>query len=206
MWLFYVLPFVALFAALVAHASATLGKIRLHWNEYRCNPIYMPFAGSIRPDIGTQENFLYCINVAGQDILSYALDAIMQLLGTFTSSLSEFTGPMGLMRALFTRIRGFMISFTASTMSKAATSTSTFIYYLIKIRDLLKRFVGEGYINAYLTYTLFSFIEGFIKLFISIVKGFVIAMLAISIVLALFQPEVLAMALVFASILAAAGA
>jgi hypothetical protein len=166
----------------------------------------MPFAGSIRPDIGTEKNFLYCINAAGNDILAYALDVLKLFLGTFTSSLSEITGPVSLMRSLFTRLRGFMLSFTASTMSKAATSTSTFIYYLIKIRDVLRRFIGEGYVNAYLTYTLFSFIEGFIKPFISIVKGFVIAMLAISIVLALFQPEVLAMALVFASILAAAGA
>lgn len=206
MWLFYALPFVALFAMLVAHASASVDKIRDNWNEYRCNPIYMPFAGSIRPDVSTQENFLYCINSAGSHLLGYAMDGVVQLLGTFTSSLGEMSGPLGLFRAMFVRLRGFMLSFTASTMSKAATSTSTFIYYLIKIRDVLRRFVGEGYINAYLTYTLFSFIEGFIKLFISIVKGFVIAMLAISIVLALFQPEVLAMALVFASILAAAGA
>jgi hypothetical protein len=48
--------------------------------------------------------------------------------------------------------------------------------------------------------------EAFVKLFISIVKSFVIAMLAISFVLALFQPEILVITLVLASILSAAGA
>jgi hypothetical protein len=41
---------------------------------------------------------------------------------------------------------------------------------------------------------------------ISVIKGFVYAMLAIAIVLAFFQPEILAMVLVIASMLAAAGA
>jgi len=48
--------------------------------------------------------------------------------------------------------------------------------------------------------------EAFVKLFISIVKTFVIVMLAISFVLALFQPELLAVVLALASMLAAAGA
>jgi hypothetical protein len=90
-------------------------------------------------------------------------------------------------------------------MSKAASSSSVFIHYLIKIRDVMKRFVGQGYITSYLTYVVFSFLESFIVLFISILKTFIIIMLAISFVLALFQPELLAIVLALASILAAAG-
>ena len=107
---------------------------------------------------------------------------------------------------MFSRLRKFILSFTASTMSKAASSSSIFIHYLIKLRDLFKRFVGEGYIATFLTYTLFSFAESFVMLFITIVKTFVFVMLAIAIVLALFQPELFAIVLALASILAASGA
>jgi len=47
----------SILAMCIVHASGSLEKIKLHWNEYRCNPMYMPFAGSIRPDVGTAENF-----------------------------------------------------------------------------------------------------------------------------------------------------
>lgn len=205
MWLFFGLPILAVFIMGMIHASESLNKIRDNWNEYRCNPLYIPFAGAIRPDVSTQENLLYCLNQMGNDVLKYPLDAIHQLLGTFTSSLTELTGSLGIFRNLFSRLRKFMLSFTMSTMSKAASSSSIFIHYLIKIRDVLKRFVGQGYIASYLTYVVFSFLESFIILFISILKTFLIIMLAISFVLALFQPELFAIVLALAGILAAAG-
>lgn len=205
-WLFFGLPVLIIFSMLVVHASMTLDKIRDNWNEYRCNPIYMPFAGAIRPDVTTQENFLYCINSFGREIMKYPMDGIGALLKTTNDNLAEMTGPLAIFRGMFGRIRKFMLGFTMSTMTKAASSTSVFVHYLIKIRDMLKRFVGEGYVASFLTYTAFSFLESFIVLFISILKAFIFAMLAISIILALFQPELLAITLALASILAASGA
>lgn len=206
MWLFFGLPILVFLIMGIIHASHSLDNIQLHWNEYRCNPMYMPFAGAIRPDVSTQENFLYCINSLGNEILKFPLDVIHMLLGTVVSALGEFTGPLSIFRDMFSRLRKFILSFTASTMSKAASSSSVFIHYLIKLRDLFKRFVGEGYIATFLTYTLFSFAESFVILFITILKTFVFVMLAISIVLALFQPELFAIVLVLASILASSGA
>jgi hypothetical protein len=70
---------------------------------------------------------------------------------------------------------------------------------------VLRRFVGEGYIATFLVNTGVDFIMSFVYLCISIIKGFVYALLAISIILALFQPELLAVAVVLASLLAASG-
>lgn len=206
MYLFFGLPILVIFIMMAIHASESLEKMKLHWNEYRCNPVYMPFAGSIRPDVTTQENFLYCINQFGNEIFKFSLDGIHELLGTVTSSLGEFIKPLSLFRGVFSSIRRVILKFAASTFSKIASSSSVFIHYLIKIQDVLKRFVGQGYIASYLVYVLVSFMEAFVKLFISIVKTFIIVMLAISFVLALFQPELLAIVLVLASILSAAGA
>jgi len=50
-----------------------------------------------------------------------------------------------------------------------------------------------------------DFIWSFVTLFISILKTFVFALLAISIILALFQPELLVVAIVLASMIAASG-
>ena len=98
-----------------------------------------------------------------------------------------------------------MFSFMAQTLSKAAGSSSVFIHYLAKIRDVLQRFVAQGYIGAFLVQVLVDFIWSFVTLFISIVKTFVFILLAISFILALFNPALLVVAIVLASLIAASG-
>ena len=189
----------------MVHASSSVEKIKLHWNEYRCNPIYMPFAGSIRPDVDTAENFAYCSNAMAGHFFGYIIDGINQLFSTTAASLGALADPLVAFREIFTKLRMFMLSFASSTFSKAASSTSVFVHYLIKIRDVLKRFVGEGYIGAFLVNAIVDFIWSFVTLFISILKTFVFALLAISFILALFQPELLVVAIVLASMIGASG-
>jgi len=189
----------------MVHASSSIEKIKLHWNEYRCNPIYMPFAGSIRPDVDTSENFAYCTNAMAGHFFGYIIDSINQLFSEAGGALGEMADPLTAIRDMISKIRMFMLSFASSTFSKAASSTSVFVHYLIKIRDMLKRFVGEGYIGAFLVNAIVDFIWSFVTLFISILKTFVFALLAISIILALFQPELLVVAIVLASMIAASG-
>ena len=205
MWLFFATPLIALFLMGVVHASESLDKIRLHWNEYRCNPIYIPFAGAIRPDIGVEENFQHCMNMFGQSIFRFVIDSIMLLFKDLVSGLAELTGPLTSARGIFSKIRNAMLSFAAQTFGKITNSMSSVTYIIIKIRDILKRFVGEGWIATFLANTLIDSAVSFVMLCISIIKGFVYALLAISFILALFQPEMLVIAIVFASMLGAAG-
>ena len=205
MWLFYLAPLLAFFLMGVMHASASLDKVKQNWNEYRCNPMYIPFAGSIRPDIGVEENFQHCMNMFGQHIFSFAIDGIMAMFQDLVGGLTEIAGPLGNVRSIFGKIRTSMLSFAATTFGKITNSTSSISYILIKIRDVLKRFAGSGWISVFLSQTLIDSAVSFIMLCITIIKAFVIAMLAIAIILALFQPEILVIATVFASLLGAAG-
>ena len=205
MWLFYAAPAIAIFLMCVVHASETLDKIRLHWNEYRCNPIYIPFAGMIRPDIGVESNFQHCINQFSQSIFRFIIDELMSLFKTVTSGLTEMSETLPGMRSIFSRMRKVIFSFAAQTFGKIANSMSSISFILIKIRDILKRFVGEGYIAAFLAQTGMDFVVSFVMAIISVIKGFVYALLAISIILALFQPEMLVLAIVLASLLGASG-
>ena len=205
MWLFYALPLFVVFLMGVIHASESIDKVRRHWNEYRCNPIYIPFAGYIRPDIGVEENFQHCMNMFGQNIFKIVIDALMLMFKELSSGLTELSGPLSIFRDLFSRIRNFMLSFAAMTFGKIANSVSSISFILIKIRDVLKRFAGEGWISVFLANTMIDSIVSFVMLCISIIKGFVYALLAVSIILALFQPELLIFAITIASMLGASG-
>jgi hypothetical protein len=206
MWAFVLLPIFVLSLALIFHASYSIDKIKSSWTEYRCNPLYMPFAGVMQSKVTTLENFQYCLNSIGNEALKLPMDAVNDVMSTAVDSIAEITGPLALFRAMFSRLRKFMLSFTATTLTKVTSSTNVFVFYLAKIRDILKRFVGQGYIASYLAYVGVSFIESFVTLCITVIKSFVYAMLCIAIVLALFQPEILAVVVVIASMLAAAGA
>jgi len=205
MWLFYAVPVLAVFLMGVIHASESIDKVRRNWNEYRCNPIYIPLAGVIRPDIGVEENFQHCINMFGQSIFRLVIDALMSMFKDLGSGISELSGPLSIFRDLFSRIRKFMLSFAAMTFGKIANSASSISYILIKIRDVLKRFAGTGWISVFLANTLIDSAVAFVMLCISIIKTFVYGLLAISIILALFQPELLVIAIVIMSMLGASG-
>ena len=195
----------SLFAMLVVHASFSTSKLTKNWNEYRCNPMYMPFAGYIRPDVSTEENFTYCTNSMSGHYFSFLTDGISQYFDTLIDSLGSLAGPLQEFRNVFGNIRGFMLKFASATFSKAAGSVSVFVHYLIKIQDVLKRFVGEGYIGAFLVNTIIDFIWSFVSLCIGVIKTFVFALLVIAFILALFQPELLVVAIVIASLIASSG-
>jgi hypothetical protein len=133
------------------------------------------------------------------------IDEIMSMFKTLTSSLSEFSSSLPGMRSVFSAMRKTLFSFAAQTFGKIANSLSNVSFILIKIRDILKRFVGEGYIAAFLAQTGMDFVVSMVMAIISVIKGFVYALLAISIILALFQPEMLVLAIVLASMIGASG-
>jgi len=98
------------------------------------------------------------------------------------------------------------MGFADQTLNKLTAPLGSLSTVLIKVQDILRRVVGEGYLSAMVGVSAVSFIESFVQLCISVIKSFVYVMLAMSFVLALFQPELLAIVLTIASLLAAAGA
>jgi hypothetical protein len=152
------------------------------------------------------ENFEHCMAMIGSEVVGEMNDALGSQFSIIGQFLNDITNPLALFRQMFSMMRGFVLKFTTTTLGKASGPLSMFVYYLNKIQDLIRRMVGEGYIAAFIGVTAVSFIEGFVSLCLAIIKGFVYAMLIIAVILALFQPEILAIVLVLASSLAAAGA
>lgn len=198
--------FLAITGVAYYHLFGNLRKVRDNWSLYRCNPVYMPFASWIDSSISTESNFIHCMNQIGKEVIGHNNDVFGSLLSVISEGIGTLLSPLKIFRALLSRIRGFVLSFTNSTLGKVNGPVSAMSYYLNKIQDILRRFVGQGYITAMFGASAVGFIESFVTLVITIIKGFVIAMLAISFILALFQPELLAIVLVIASLLASAGA
>jgi hypothetical protein len=181
---------------------SNIGSMRNEWSLYRCNPLYMPFASWIDPSESAGGNFRKCMNLMGKDLVSSITDIFGTQIALIFEALSEILNPLKLFRNLFARIRKFILSFTNTTLQKANGPLSAFSYLLVKIQDLLRKMSASGYISAFFGLSFVSFIEGFVSLFIAIIKGFVIAMLIIAVILALFNAPLLALVVYIASLLA----
>ena len=149
MWLFFGLPLLVFFVMGVIHASESIDKVKRNWNEYRCDPFYIPFAGFIRPDIGVEENFQHCMNMFGQSIFRFVIDAIMSMFKDLVSGIGELGSALPGFRDLFSKMRKSMLSFAAQTFGKITNSVGSITFILNKIRDILRRFAGEGYISIF---------------------------------------------------------
>ena len=205
MLVFLIATGLSLFGMFAVHASFSVKRLTDNWDQHRCDPMYMPFAGVVKPDISSEENFTYCSNSMAGHYFSFLTDGIDQYSDVLADSLGSLAEPLSGFRDVIGNIRGFMLKFASATFSKTATSVSVFVHYLIKIQDVLKRFVGEGYIGAMIVNTMIDFVWSFVTLCIGVIKTFVFALLAMSIILALFQPELLVVAIVIASLIASSG-
>lgn len=196
----------ALGCMMLLHASFSLDKIKTEWNAYRCHPAYMPFAGYIRPDVSTVENLYYCFGGMANTFYGPVLDILNSQFKDVNSTLGEMAQPLGAFRSIFARIRKFMLSFMATTFSKITNSTSSFLYILTKIKDVLNRFAAQGYIASFLVNVMMDFVISFVFICINIIRIFVYSLLAISIILLLGgQVELVVLASTIAAMLGASG-
>lgn len=203
--LFVVAPIVALWIMSYERILIKADEIKDNWTAYRCNPLYMPFAGLVQPEVGAAANFSYCLNAMSKEVLKLPMDALQNTFKVFLSTLNELVGKLNIFRDLRRKLSGVILTMMASIMGKMANLMSIFTYNLQKMLDLLRRMMGGGYIMTMMAYTLFMFVRGFFNLTISVVRGFVYAMLAISIILAMFQPWFLAIVVAIAASFGAAG-
>lgn len=206
MILFWVFTGCAIAAVFIVHGTGNLQKIQADWSSYRCNPVYMLLPIFVDVGVDTATNFQNCMNLIGKEVVGGMTDALGSQFSIIADFFENIANPLALFRMMINTLRKFVVSFASSTLGKVSGPMSMFVYYLNKIQDIMRRVVGEGYIATFFGVTAVSFITGFISLLLGVIKAFVIAMLIIAVILALFQPQILAIVLVIASLLRAAGA
>jgi hypothetical protein len=165
----------------------------------------MLFAGMVDPETGISGNFRNCLNLIGSSVASSMTDGIGSQFSLISGMLKDIANPLALFRQMISNIRKFIMSFASSTLSKASAPVGAFVYILNKINDLLRRMFGQGYVMAYFGMSAVGFMESFISFVLGVIKAFVVAMLIIAVILVLFQPQILAFALVIGASLRAAG-
>ena len=177
------------------YVQANLENLRDNWVQYRCNPMYMPFAGGIQPEISTVENFQFCVNAMAQDIFGVLMQPVNLMFGVFTGVVGMITHDLGYFRNFISGIMTFIASFVGDVFSKIQNTFGTMVSLMARIRDLTQRILGSAGYAATIMITTVKFIKALVGMLMSLVRTIVTILFAISIVLSFVFPPLLAFAI-----------
>lgn len=180
-------------------------EIKENWTEHRCNPVYMPFAEWVQPEVSATTNFNQCLGLLSKNVLKIPMDSIQVYLSAFLDTIKSVVGKLNIFRSLRGKLAGVIMTMVTLTMGKLTAVVSTMSHSLGKVRDVMNRMAGTGYIGMLLSYTLFLSLKAFWSLAISILRGFIYATIAIGVAVILFTFIPLTLGLTLLAFFAAAG-
>ena len=74
---FYALFIIIVFLVMYAYGISVMSTstIRNNWDEYKCNPAYMPFSQQIK-GVDPETNMASCMKNMSGDVMQYALEPV----------------------------------------------------------------------------------------------------------------------------------
>jgi hypothetical protein len=183
---------------IVAHSSyqAVVSELRNNWNQHKCNPIVMPFAGIIMPTPGqttmdtTFENFNYCIQQDVSSIMSivmmpleFVLYLTINLLGSILNSITAFIEFIAWLKSQISDI-------FSELLQKIIRFIIPLVEMLVHMQDMLGKVNGVLITSLYTSMNIYNLtvsgIVNIMNILINILIAFIViftAMMVIAIAL-----------------------
>jgi hypothetical protein len=153
------------------------------WNNKKCSPVVLPFAGLINKPANmsafefTASNFTDCINSILANISEDAFAPIHYLMHVFTQEFKLMSESVNSIRALFHKIRVSLQTVMEDVMSRLLNIVMPIIQFIIISKDMLGKIIGT--LNGTL-YTVFGAYLTLKSLFLNIINFIIIILIALS--------------------------
>jgi hypothetical protein len=185
------------------HIKINIEQIRADWNNQKCKPNIMPFAGIINAPANmskmeyAEKNFAECTQSILTDITDIALIPVHYTISIVTATVGEIMSIVNDMRELVNKIRNSVADITSDIMSRILNIMVPLTETIITAKSMLGK--SNGVVTAVM-YTLFGVYLSIKSLIGSILEIVIIILVAMAaaIILLFFIPIV-------GDILAAAG-
>jgi hypothetical protein len=192
-------PLLIVGVILYTYAQATLDDVRDEWVKHRCNPIYMPFAGGIQPEVSTAENFQFCIGALAQQVFKLALDPIYKLFGVTNGIVGMVGHDLRFFRNFISGMQTFVSSFAAETFGKLHDTFGVLMSLMSRIRDITARIIGSAGYMTTIAMTSVNLVKSLVEFMKTIIIAIVIILFAISLLLVFVAPGLLGFAIFLGS-------
>jgi hypothetical protein len=195
LWITIIILILFFFAITYFYIMNNIKPIRADWDNQKCNPAVIPFAGWINNGKGTTpmeftgQNFTYCIQGILTNITSYAFQPFYYLMKVMTDAFSELGSAINSVRAEFDKIRNSMKDFSTETMSRTLNITMPIVQMMIGIKDMGAKVMGVLSASLYTLMgsylgmkSFFLFMMDLIIKILIIVAGICAGLLAVSLI------------------------
>jgi hypothetical protein len=165
--------------------QSIMAEVQRNWNQHRCNPIYMPFAGVIMPQAGmsvtetTSTNFAYCIKQDASAVFSIAMmpfefgmylvidfiDAVLESIMAFMVFIHWLKQQLGgIFDTIYEKIINFLIPL---------------IETIVYLRDMIAKLNGIAITSLYTVMNIYNItVSGILNIMV-VINNMLIATIAI---------------------------
>jgi len=171
------------------HLANIIEGVRTDWDNQKCNPLFMPFAGFINKPTNktnfefTSENFTNCIQFTLKSVSLGAFNPFQKVILIIKKAIQNILDAINLLRALLDRIKRAFHAILRGLYAITINLTLEFQDFIIKLRDVL------GKINGILITILYFFFGVYMTiqtLFLSIVDFLTLILIAIAVCIVLY--------------------
>jgi hypothetical protein len=159
--------------------------IKADWENQKCSPAVMPFAGLINKGPNdtmfdfTGKNFTQCVQGILTNAIAYAFQPIYYIMKNLTSVFSDLTSALNSMRVVFDRIRNSIKDFSTEVMGRSLNITMPLVQFFITIKSLSAKVVGILTASLYTLIGSYLTLQSFFMLILKLINIIIIALIAL---------------------------
>ena len=167
----------AIFSYLIcSYASINaLDIIRADWDNQKCNPLVMPFAGFINKPPNqtnaeyTTENFAYCVNSTLRYIAFFALQPFLFMITLINQTCKTVMDAVNSMRNLLDKLRENFKNISQLVNNAFGNIMVSFITFMVKFKDSMGKMQGVLTTSLYTLFGSYMAMQSFFLLIIDMI-------------------------------------
>ena len=169
--------------------SAVVMQAKANWEQNKCNPIYMPFAGVIMPIPGqsfaktTGQNFDYCVQQDLSSFMSILLMPLEYVAFLVLTSLDLLINIVLLTMKLIAYLKSLIGGNSVSLYDKLAKMVIPITLMIAKIRDALARVNATVMTAVFTTLTVYEMVISGVLSILTIMVNLLLAVVAVIVVM-----------------------
>jgi len=159
--------------------------IKANWENQKCSPIVMPFAGMINKGPNdtvfdfTGKNFTTCVQSILTNAIAYAFQPIYYIMKGFTDIFSDLISGLNDVRAVFDKIRKSIKEFSTEVMGRALNITMPLIQVIINLKSIGAKAIGILTASLYTLIGSYLTLQSFFLLILKFINVIIIALIAL---------------------------
>lgn len=192
-WLTVIISLVFFCITTYYYVLNNLEPIRADWDNQKCSPTVLPFAGLINKGPNetaldfTSKNFTGCIQSILVNIVGDVFQPVYYVMKNVTDSFNESLDSVNSIRGMFDRTRGTVSDFSSEVMGRTLNITMPIVQMLIGIKSMGAKMTGVltgslfTLFGSYLTLkSFFLFLIELITVIVIILAALIVTFLIIS--------------------------